>query len=174
MRIAASMLSQRVLEEVRFRRNLSYAPDAFLRSQGANLGGIYVTAVDANQAVQVMLYEIARLQRGKTLKLAPDESGAVEGAIDQDDIKASVAGYLTNYYVGQETNAAQAGDLAQAELTGGGWRNSAEFINRLRAVTPADVQRVAQRYMRNIRFVVLGDPRAINVNVFTGQTEGKF
>jgi zinc protease len=174
MRIASSMLTQRVLEEVRFRRNLSYAPDAFLRSQGANIGGIYVTAVDANQAVQVMLYEIARLQRGKTLKLAPDESGPVEGDIDQDDIKASVAGYLTNYYIGQETNAAQAGDLAQAELTGGGWRNSAEFINRLRSVTPADVQRVAQKYMRNIRFVVIGDPKAVNVNVFTGQTEMKF
>ena len=38
MRIASSMLAQRVLEEVRFRRNLSYAPDAFLRSQGANVG----------------------------------------------------------------------------------------------------------------------------------------
>lgn len=174
MRIASSMLAQRVLEEVRFKRNLSYAPDAFLRSQGANIGGIYVTAVDANQAVQLMLYEIARLQRGKTLKAGPDDSGPVEGPIDQDDIKASVAGYLTNYYLGQETNAAQAGDLAQAELIGGGWRNSVEFINRLRAVTPADVQRVAQKYMRNIRFVVLGDPKAVNVNMFTGQTEAKF
>jgi zinc protease len=169
-----SSFRQRVLEEVRFRRNLSYAPDAFLRSQGANIGGIYVTAVDANQAVQLMLYEIARLQRGKALKAGPDDSGPVEGPIDQDDIKASVAGYLTNYYLGQETNAAQAGDLAQAELIGGGWRNSVEFINRLRAVTPADVQRVAQKYMRNIRFVVLGDPKAVNVNIFTGQTEAKF
>ena len=174
MRIASSMLSQRVLEEVRFRRNLSYAPDAFLRSQGANIGGIYVTAVDANQAVQVMLYEIDRLQRGKTLKAAANDSGPVEGPIDQDDIKASVAGYLTNYYLGQETNAAQAGDLAQAELIGGGWHNSVEFINRLRSVTPADVQRVAQKYMHNLRFVVLGDPKAVNINVFTGQTEGKF
>ena len=174
MRIASSMLAQRVLEEVRFRRNLSYAPEAFLRSQGANLGGIYVTAVDANQAVQVMLYEVGRLQRGKTLRAGADGSGPVEGPIDQDDIKASVAGYLTNYYTGQETNAAQAGDLAQAELIGGGWRNSVEFINRLRSVTPADVQRVAQKYMRNMRFVVLGDPKAVDVNIFTGQTEGKF
>ena len=174
MRIAASMLSQRVLEEVRFRRNLSYAPNAFLGSQGANIGGIYVTAVDANQAVQVMLYEIGRLQRGQTLKVGPDDTSSAELAIDQDDIKATVAGYLTNYYTGQETNAAQAGDLAQAELIGGGWRNSVEFINRLRSVTPADVQRVAQKYMRNIRFVVIGDPKAVNLNVFTGQTEGKF
>jgi zinc protease len=172
MRIATAMLAQRVLEEVRFRRNLSYAPDAFLRTQGANIGGLYVTAVDANQAMQVMLFELGRLQRGKTLKAGPE--GPVEGPIDQDDIKASVAGYLTNYYLGQETNAAQAGDLAQAELIGGGWRSSVEYITRLRSVTPAEIQRVSQKYMRNIRFVVLGDPKAIDVNVFTGATEGKF
>jgi zinc protease len=172
MRIAMAMLAQRVLEEVRFRRNLSYAPDAFLRTQGANIGGLYVTAVDANQAVQVMLFEVGRLQRGKTLKAGPE--GPVEGPIDQDDIKASVAGYLTNYYLSQETNAAQAGDLAQAELIGGGWRSSVEYITRLRSVTPAEIQRVSQKYIRNMRFVVLGDPKAINVDVFTGATEGKF
>src|SRR5882672_4273543 len=167
MRVASSMLAQRVFEEVRTRRNLSYAPDAFLNSQGANTGGLYVTAVDANQAVQVMLYEVERLQRGKTLKAGPD--GAIEAAIDQDDIKSRVARYLTTYYLGQETNAAQAGDLAQAELIGGGWRNSGEYINRLSMVTPAEVQRVAQKYMRNIQFVVLGDPKAVNVNIFTGK-----
>jgi hypothetical protein len=35
-------------------------------------------------------------------------------------------------------------------------------------VTPADVQRVSQKYMRNIRFVVLGNPQAVNADVFTG------
>jgi zinc protease len=69
--------------------------------------------------------------------------------------------------MGEQTNAAQAGELAQYELIGGGWRNSAIFIDRLRAVTPADVQRVAQKYMRNIRFVVLGDPTKIDKSVFT-------
>jgi predicted Zn-dependent peptidase len=153
MRVASAILRDRVFEEVRVRRNLSYAPDAFLRSQGANIGGIYVTAVDANQAVRVMLDEIARLQREP---------------IDNDDIKSITAQYLTTYYMSQETNAAQAGDLAQSELVGAGWRNSVEFINRLRAVTPADVQRVAQKYMRNLRFVVLGDPQAVDKAVFTG------
>jgi hypothetical protein len=37
------------------KRALSYAPEAFLGSGGANTGGIYVTAVDANTAVSVML-----------------------------------------------------------------------------------------------------------------------
>jgi predicted Zn-dependent peptidase len=157
MRVASAILRDRVFEEVRLKRNLSYAPDAFLRSQGANVGGIYVTAVDANQAVQLMLAEMTRLQRE---------------AIDDDDVKAVVAQFLTNYYLGQETNAAQAGDLAQSELLGGGWRNSVEFIDRLRAVTPAEVQRVARKYMRNIRFVVLGDPKAVDTSVFTAQAGG--
>jgi zinc protease len=134
---------------------LSYAPDAFLRTQAANIGGIYVTAVDANQAVKVMLDEIARLQHE---------------SINSQDIQAVVAQYLTSYYLGQETNAAQAGDLAQYEILGGGWRNSVEVIERLKAVTPADVQRVAQKYMRNIRFVVLGNPQAVNADVFTRST----
>ena len=152
MRVAAALLRDRVFEEVRVKRNLSYAPSAFLGSQGANVGGIYVSAVDANQATRVMLDEMIRLQREP---------------ISQDDIKAVVAQYLTTYYMGQETNAAQAGELAQAELVGGGWRTSTEFINRLRAVTPADVQRVSQKYFRNIRFVVLGNPKAVDPKVFT-------
>jgi predicted Zn-dependent peptidase len=157
MSIAANLLRDRVFEEVRVKRNLSYAPNAFLSSQGANVGGIYVTAVDANQAVGVMLDQIKMLQNQ---------------SIGQQDISDVVAQYLTTYYMGQETNAAQAGNLAEYELIGGGWRNSFEIISRLGAVTPADVQRVAQKYMRNIRFVVLGDPKSIDSNVFTGQAGG--
>jgi zinc protease len=91
--------------------------------------------------------------------------------VSADDIHAVTAQYLTTYYLGQETNAAQAGELAQYELIGGGWRNSVDFLERLTAVTPADVQRVSQKYMRNIRFVVLGNPRSVDSGVFTGQAE---
>ncbi|HEY0431540.1 MAG TPA: pitrilysin family protein, partial [Pyrinomonadaceae bacterium] len=63
MRVASSILQNRVFQEVRAKRNLSYAPEAFLWSQGANLGGIAVSSTDANQSVRVMLDEIARLQR---------------------------------------------------------------------------------------------------------------
>jgi zinc protease len=154
MRVASSILRDRVFEEVRIKRNLSYAPDAFLRSQAANIGGIYVTAVDANQSVRLMLNEIARLQHE---------------LVDADDIKGVVAQYLTTYYMGQETNASQAAELAQYELIGGGWRNSIEFFEKLNAVTPADIQRVAQKYMRNIRFVVIGDPKSVDTAVFTSQ-----
>ncbi|MFN2529899.1 MAG: M16 family metallopeptidase [Pyrinomonadaceae bacterium] len=155
MRIASAILRDRVFEEVRVKRNLSYAPDAFLRTQAANVGGLYVTAVNANESVRLMLNEISHLQR------IP---------VSADDIEGVVAQYLTTYYLGQETNAAQAGELAQYELIGGGWRNSIEFFEKLNAVAPADVQRVAQKYMRNIRFVVLGNPGSVDNNVFTAAT----
>jgi zinc protease len=156
MRVASSLLRDRVFEEVRVKRNLSYAPDAFLRTQAANVGGLYVTAVDANTSIRVMLNEIARLQ---------------SEPVSADDIHAVIAQYLTTYYLGQETNAAQAGELAQYELIGGGWRNSVDFLEKLSAVTPGDIQRVSQKYMRNIRFVVLGNPRSVDPNIFTGQAD---
>ena len=157
MRVASNILGQLVYQEVRERRNLSYAPDAFLNSQGANIGGLSVTAVDANQAIRVMFDQITLLQENQLLPQV---------------ISNVVAGYLTNYYMRLETNAAQAGELAQYELIGGGWRNSINFIERLRAVTPQDVQRVSQKYMRNIRFVVLGNPASVDKNIFLSGPSG--
>jgi zinc protease len=154
MRVATTILRERFFTEIRVRRSLSYAPDAFLDSLGANTGGLYFTAVDANQTAQVMLGEIARLQKE---------------LIRRDEITAVAQQFLTTYYMGQERNAAQTGELAEYELIGGGWRKSAEVLDQLRAVTPEDVRRVANTYMRNIQFIVLGNPRSIDKNTFTRQ-----
>jgi zinc protease len=151
MRVATALLRDRVFEEVRVKRNLSYAPSADLGSLASNTANIYVTAVDANQAISVMLNEINDL---KQETVNPEEISGVTGQ------------FLTTYYVGQETNVAQAGELARYELTGGGWRNSFEFLNKVREVKSKDVQTVAQKYMKNLRFIVLGNPTAINRQIF--------
>lgn len=151
MHVATSLLRERFFTEIRVRRSLSYAPDASLHSLGANTGSIYFTAVDANQTVQVMMGEIGRLQRD---------------LIRPEEIQSVAQQFLTTYYMGQETNAAQTRELAEYELIGGGWRNSAEVLGRLRAVTPEDVRRVANMYIRNIQFVVVGNPQSINEDVF--------
>lgn len=151
MRVASSILRNRIFEEVRVKRSLSYAPDAFLNEQGAGLGGIYVTAVDANQAIQVMLREIATLQ---TVNVGTDE------------ITATTQSFLTTYYQDEETNAAQAGAVARAELIGGGWQTMNGLIDRLRAVTPQEVRRVASTYIRNLQFVVVGNPLKIDRQIF--------
>lgn len=151
MLVASTILRDRVFQEVRVRRQLSYAPSATLNNAAANTGNIYVSAVDANQAVSVMLEEI------KDLKNTP---------ISAEELSGMAGQYLTTYYLGQETNGAQAGELARYELIGGGWRNSFEFLNKIRDVKPADIQAVAKKYMTNLRFVVVGNSAAIDKAVF--------
>ncbi len=151
MRVAISVLRERVFEEVRVKRNLSYAPSADLGTIAANTGAIYVTAVDANQSIRLMLAEI------NTLKTTPLDERTISGVTGQ---------FLTNHFTGQETNAAQATELAKYELIGGGWRNAFEFLNRVKKVTGADVQRVSQKYMTNLRFIVVGNPDAIDRSIF--------
>jgi zinc protease len=51
------------------------------------------------------------------------------------------------YIFGQDSNFRQAMLLGQAETTGAGWRQVEQFVNKLRDVKAADVQRVAQRYL---------------------------
>ncbi len=156
MRVATTILQQLVYEEVRVKRQLSYAPNAELNNFGANTGTIYVTSVDANQSVQVMLAQVNDL---KTRSL-------------NDQMIAGMAGqFLTNYYVAQETNSAQVAELARYELIGGGWRNSFEFLNKIREVTAKDVQAVANKYMKNVRFVVIGNPQTIDEKIFKGTSQ---
>ncbi|MBP9110686.1 MAG: insulinase family protein, partial [Pyrinomonadaceae bacterium] len=64
MRTAITILQQNVFQEVRVRRNLSYAPDADLSAMGANTGSISVSSVNPNEAVRAMLGEIQKLQQG--------------------------------------------------------------------------------------------------------------
>lgn len=152
MRVATAILQQRVFEEVRVRRQLSYAPGASLDNFAVNTANISVTAVDANQSIAVMLGEI------NDLKTNPVNDNIIEG---------TSGGLLTNYYMGQETNGAQVAELARYELIGGGWRNAFTFLNKVREVKAADIQAVSKKYMKNIRFVVVGNPAAVNKDIFS-------
>lgn len=151
MRVAILILQARIFQEVRVKRQLSYAPNAELASFASNTGTIYVTAVDANRAVSVMLDEVNKM---KTQQIRPEVIPSIAGP------------FLTLHYIDQETNAAQARELAKYELIGGGWRNSFDFLDKIRAVTPEQIQAVSQKYLKNIRFVVVGDPAAVNKEIF--------
>lgn len=151
MRVATSILHTLVNQEVRVNLQLSYAPAADMDSNAANTANISVSTNDVNKAVSVMLDQIKLLQN-RTLN---------ESVIDE-----IAAFFLTKYYLGQETSAAQVGELARYELIGGGWRNSFEFLKGVRSVTPDDIRSVANKYMKNIRFAVVGNDAAIDRSIF--------
>jgi zinc protease len=151
MRVAMTLLQSKVINEVRNKRQLSYAPNAEMGDDAANTANIYVTANDANQSVFLMLEAIKAMR---------------ENTVDEDEFTGLPGYFLTTYFIKQETNASQVAELARYELIGGGWRNSLVFLDKIREVKPEDVKMVANKYMKNIRFVVIGNPSAINKQIF--------
>ena len=154
LRAAMEILSDRLFEEVRTKRNLTYAVFAGLQSQRANAGLLYVTAVEPDTTLKVMLAEVRRLQ---------------EEAIPAPRIGQTINTYLTQYLMGQEANMSQADRLGRYELLGGGWERAETLINRIRAVRPEEIQAVAQRYLRNFTFAVIGDSTKIDRKLFTSR-----
>lgn len=151
MRVAIAILGSLVDNEVRQARQLSYLATAEIDSNGANTANIYVTTEDANKSIGLMLGEIDKL---RTL------------TIDERVISSIAGFFLTQYYMNQETNAAQAGELGKYELIGGGWRNAFTFLDKVKEVKPEQVRAVSEKYMKNIRFIVIGKSSAVDKNVF--------
>jgi zinc protease len=152
MRAAISVLNDRIFEEVRTKRNLSYAPSAYLEDMLANCGKLYVTTVEPDTTIKVMLAEVKRLQNR---------------LLNADGLRERINLSLTSYYLQNESNAAQAEFLARFELAGLGWRQSEKFNKNRKKVTPEQVMAVAQKYINNIQFVVIGDPAKIDQKLFT-------
>jgi zinc protease len=152
MRVATDILSNRLFEEIRSKRGLSRSTSAGINSARVNTGFLYLTAVELDTAFKIMRHEVERLQTEP---------------ISDKRLGETVNVFLTRYFLEQETNADQASSLAAHELLGGGWQRAATFLERVRTVTPADVQRVARRYIKNLRFAVVGDSSKIDRTLFT-------
>ena len=140
--IAMSVLRDRFFEEVRTKRNLSYAPSASLGADAANLGSIYVTAADVATTLGVMHAEIRRL---------------AHEPMSAEDLEHKVRTFVTRYALQNEGSQAQAAFIAAYELWGGGWRRAEDMVSRLQAVTPAAVAAAVARTIRNVQYTVVGD-----------------
>lgn len=151
LRVAMRVLSDRLFEEVRTKRNLTYAVGAGLSTRGANRGNLYVTAVEPDTTVKVILSEVRRLQ---------------QEPVPVHLLRETISVFATQYWMSQQTNMGQASQLGLWELQGGGWQNAVRYVDRLRAATPQDVQRAAREYIKNVRFAVVGDPAKINRALF--------
>ena len=147
-RVATFALGQRLFEEVRTKRNLSYAPGArYEVAADSAMGGIYVTAVDPNATVPVMLGELTRLR---------------DQPIPGEELAGYESLYRTRFLMAQETTDGQAGSLARGLLLAGDWRYYDRLLGQAAKVTAADVQAYARTYARNLQFVMLGDPAKLD------------
>jgi zinc protease len=151
MLITSSILRDRLFEEVRTKRSLSYAPAAFYRANFSNYGAIYVTAVNPDTTIKVMINELQKMK---------------DVPITDKELRNKIRQFLTGYYLGNETNQSQANGLAFYELAGIGYEQAAKFIQCVNKVTPAEIQKAAQKYMKNLQFVLIGNPKELEVSSF--------
>ena len=143
LRVATAVLSGRLFSEIRSRRNLTYAVDAPFIERAASAGGLYVTTTAPDTTLALMRTEVRRLQ---------------EDEIDPSGLERLVQQFITEYFLNNETKAAQADFIARAVLYRGSALAADRFVDELRAVRPEDVRRVARTYMRGVHFAYVGDP----------------
>jgi len=101
------------------------------------------------------------------LGTAPENTARAEAALQQQlervrrervtdsELRVAKAYLLGNLAMDRRTNARQAWYLAAYEEAGVGYEFLDRYVAAVRAVTPADVQRVAQRYLAVVRTVVV-------------------
>ena len=151
MMVAQSILNQQFYYEVRVRRNLSYAPNIDLLTQSSNIGFISVSTPKPNEAIKVMFDQIDVVQKN---------------LLRAEVLPEFISGFLTTYYRNLETNDSQAARLGEYELIAGDWRKALTWLDAVAKVNPEDLNRVANKYLRNFHFAVAGRAKAHILLIF--------
>jgi zinc protease len=147
LRVATSVLTGRMFAEIRARQSLTYDVHAPFVDRAATTGGLSVSTVSPDTTLKLMRAAVVDLQ---------------QGMLDPAGLKQLEEQFITEYFLDNETNAAQADFLARSQLYGGDYKEADRFMDEVKSVTPEDVQRVARKYMKGFRFAYVGDPSKLN------------
>jgi zinc protease len=143
----ASGLGGRFFDELRDRRSLAYTVHAFAGARRlAGTFGAYIATSPAKEemARDGLLEEFARLRAEP---------------VSEDELVRAQTYAIGTHAIAQQSGAAVMGDMVDAWLFGRGLQDLEKHEARVRAVTAADIQRLAQRYFdaeRRVEGVVRG------------------
>lgn len=140
--IMFEMLSERLQEEIRTKRSLSYAVYAGTIQYSQGIGVISVSTSKPKETIDAMASVI------KTFK---------ERGVTQDELNEQRNVFTTSYFLTLESQGSLAGALSSFQNYFGDARQLFNLPNRLSAVTPTDVARVAKDNLRNFRVGVVYD-----------------
>jgi zinc protease len=151
-KLAMSVLRQRFWETLRTKHALTYAPAAGLSIYRSNYAYLYASTTQPAKAIELMHEDIRRLQT----ELVP--VAELQGLIAQAETRA---------YVSSESAGSHANGLGYAQLSAGDWRQHYRGPAALARVTPEDVQRAAQTYLKDFCWGIIG-PDQIPEDVLRG------
>lgn len=139
--LASQILDNRLFEEVRTKRALTYSVHTSLSNNNVNSGYLYVSSTKLNEAVKVIFDEVKKIQT----ELVPSDQLALE-----------VRKFTSNWWLSREASSSQTRIFALYEMIGPGWQSSNGFIERLARVTPEALRSAAQKYFKGYTVTVVG------------------
>jgi zinc protease len=141
MLIATEILKYRFWRQIKGKEALAYEVYASLASESSNWGTLYVCTKKPNEAIKLMFGEIEKINQRE---------------VSSEELESIVYLFVTNYYLAQESTLEQTLRLGLLELNGKGWETEREAIEKMNQVTPQDIRRVSNQWIKNISFGFLG------------------
>jgi zinc protease len=139
--IAMSIMGDRFFTELRTKRSLSYAPSAFAAGDITHPNnGVYISTTKPQESLKVMTEELSKVKK--------------EG-FTQKELDGTKEGFLTSYYMGQETNERQSLILGRNEIASN-WRDADLFTERVNKTDLKSINNVMKKYIETVKWNYLG------------------
>lgn len=139
---AMNIVYDRYFVELRTKRSLSYAPQAYYDNTTVQqpVTHLYISTIDPKQSLQVMTDIINDIKKN---------------GFTEKEVRDKKKEYLTNYYMTNEASASLAVQLGFCEASGN-WRMFDEINNKIDLVKTADLNKAFGKYMNAINWTYLG------------------
>jgi predicted Zn-dependent peptidase len=151
--LGSMILDDRLYEEVRTKRNLSYAPHSYAGgSEGRYVAQISVSTTMPDSTMHVINRELQKIRAdGVTAK----------------ELKDRRAEFVTEFYMSQQSNLGLASRLYNTYRETGDWRQAFTVVDDMKHVTQPQVKDAFEKYMHNILWTAVGEQSKIDVSNFT-------
>ncbi len=140
LRLLFEILSEELGEEIRTKRSLSYAVHAFLIDYSLGIGVINASTSKPEETLKAIAEVVDRVK-------AKDYSN--------EELLEYKRGFVTSYYLTQETHAAMAMTLGSSEFFFGDANEYYDLPRQLERVTPAEIKALAHKWLTNFRIGVI-------------------
>ncbi len=154
--VGLQILDNRLFEEVRTKRALTYAVSAGMGNSLVNSGNLYVSSTNLPEAVKVMFDEVKKIQTQP---------------ITDEEIDHCIRKYVSSWWLARETPMTQAKIFGLYEILGLGWPASIGFIDRLKKVTPELVMAAMNKHLTNFTTTLVGGTKPEIESLIPGLSE---
>ncbi len=140
LKLGLKLLSERIYEETRTKRGLTYGAYAGLPYYRRNWGYLFITTPRPNLAMSLIYREIHRIKQ--------DE-------IDPEELNRTANVLYTRQLIERQTAGSIGSLLGRYELVGNGWETFGEILSKMRSLSPEQIQSVLQNHLKDYAFGVI-------------------